>query len=136
MSNEMINALSKATIPINNTSLASVCLVPVLNQAINDIQISTDDIDDDNGNWEVIPFVSDKTAYGKNVDEAGISLRLWLPNILQSHIGSSSTIQVNYNDTECAAILEYEEDPDDFLDEVNEMNVDDDDDNDDNDDQN
>lgn len=132
MPNEIIESIAKSTLPISNTSLASVFLQPVLNQAINEIQISTDDIDDDNGNWEVIPFVSDKTAWGKGVDEAGISLRMWLPNILQSKqyigtIGSSSTTQVNYNDTECAALLEYEEDPDDFLDEVNEMNVDDDD---------
>jgi hypothetical protein len=125
---EIINSLNRATIPINNTTLSAVSLKVISGPNMTDINITTDDIDDDNGNWEVIPFVSDKTTWGKGVDEVGISLRMWLPNITKQYISSSNqnTIQINYNDTECAALLEYEDEEilDEFYDEIDEMNVD------------
>lgn len=126
MPKDMIDALNKATLPISSASLGAVSLQPVSIEAINEIHITTDDVDDNNGNWEMIPFVSDKSSWGKSDDEAGISLRMWLPNILQAkeYIGSKqSTIQINYNDTECACVLEYEEEGDEFFDEINEMTV-------------
>ena len=125
---DIINSLNRATPPINSTSLSSLTLNVISGPNTTDINITTDDIDDDNGAWEIIPFVSDKTTWGKGVDELGISLRMWLPNITKQHISSSNqnTIQINYNDTECAALLEYDDEEalDEFFDEIDEMNVD------------
>ena len=34
------------------------------------------------GDWEIIPFISADSDWGKDEDETGIELRMWIPNNL------------------------------------------------------
>jgi hypothetical protein len=101
------------------------------------LKITSKKITDDNGEWLNIPFVSDDSDWGKSDEEAGIFLSIWLPNeILQGSTtcptflaatksrlksGTASTdrststgtsVELIFNDEECAARLEYEADED------------------------
>lgn len=46
------------------------------------ITVTTKDVEkDEDGEWDVLPFVSDKSAWGKGEDEAGLVLSMWRPNL-------------------------------------------------------
>lgn len=78
---------------------------------------------DDVGDWELIPFVSDKSEWGKADDETGLVLSIWIPtsiaalrqaisndsNSSLSSVSSSTTFLFHYSNDRAAARLQYEE---------------------------
>lgn len=96
---------------------------PNTNQT-EDISITSQDIMNDTlGEWKYIPFISDKSVWGKEEDETGLSLKIWIPNSIYIKTLSNSSSYLNkYLDRECAATLEYEIDEE-FMEEVQNINV-------------
>lgn len=109
-------------------------------EKLNKIKISPSDVNrEDLGEWVTIPFVSNKSEWGKSEDETGLELSQWLPQLSidefldiknnkskgaqtikrrkvsqshSSHQSAFTTYSLHYTNEAIAATLEYEEDPD------------------------
>lgn len=68
---------------------------------IKTIKVNPADVndDDDVGEWYKIPFISNKSSWGKDEDETGLYLKLWLPYRISSFISKSSKSPTKKKDT-------------------------------------
>ena len=69
------------------------------------------------GDFVTIPFISDKSEWGKDDDEQGLVCVAWVPEVSQS-AGDLSTLHIRYLHDDCAAALMYEDDEEEWEDEV------------------
>eukprot|EP01041_Mallomonas_annulata_P000188 gene188-323_t len=101
--------------------------IPIDDSAEDEIAVSSGS---EPGSWIDLPFISEDSVWGKDEDEAGLRLVMWMPTekISQAHQERSrdedcSCIAIIYEDDAAAAFLEYEEDEDDLPQNMDEMNL-------------
>ena len=87
-------------------------------QDIFPIKPKKKEIDKQLDQWCEFPFVSNKSSWGKDEDEAGIYVKCWLPEYNVSHAVQGNwsvshggeTFQITYPNTVMGACIEYEVD--------------------------
>ena len=120
-------AVNSCIAPVGDDVLCSLCVETATQNSMLAVNVAASDVTDDDtsaGSWAYLPFVSDDSIWGKDEDEAGLRLRMWIPeesflaarNVF-STAALGSTLYINYLDSECAARLEYEEEED-FVDDM------------------
>jgi hypothetical protein len=122
--------LTRMLLPSSLNPLFSQCLHEIRLQPTPDkianltIKPSSIREDDRDGRWMRIPFVSDQSVWGKDENETGIYLKLWLPNqFLQPayqqglDLATTSSWILPYNHPKAKASLEYETDEE-FMEEM------------------
>lgn len=124
LSEGLLNSLPSASAGINLMS-HSILNIGDESSPPAVINLSSRETDNENiGDWQIIPFISDKSEWGKSEDESGISLYIWLPNenspVISNvkSIGNISTIVFRYTDSNSAARLDYDFDDEEMVEDV------------------
>ncbi len=106
-----------STIVLTNTNQCSPTLLH-----INEEVVSAQE-DGNGSNIVMIPFISDESQWGKDVNETGIVLKMWLPNNYAFNNDHGNYI-IHYDADLDACYLEYELDEEELVNEVeDDMNL-------------